>query len=99
VSLGKSEIEAIAEAAIDVDDLEAAEAFYWDVLGLEVIGREPGRHAFFRVGDGVLLSFHPEATLKGKMLPPHGARGRATSPSACTTSPTGRRTLRGWRGG
>ena len=69
------EIEAIVETAIYVDDLEAAEAFYRDVLGLEVIGKEAGRHVFFRVGDGVLLAFVPEATLKGDMLPPHGARG------------------------
>ena len=70
-----SEIEAIVETAIYVDDLEAAEAFYRDVLGLEVIGREAGRHVFFRVGGGVLLAFDPEATLQGDMLPPHGARG------------------------
>jgi catechol 2,3-dioxygenase-like lactoylglutathione lyase family enzyme len=70
-----SRIEAIIETAIYVDDLEVAEGFYWDVLGLEVIGREPGRHVFFRVGDGVLLAFDPEATLKGDTLPPHGTRG------------------------
>lgn len=69
------EIEAIVETAIYVDDLDAAEAFYRDVLGLEVVGKESGRHVFFRVGDGVLLAFVPEATLKGDMLPPHGARG------------------------
>jgi catechol 2,3-dioxygenase-like lactoylglutathione lyase family enzyme len=70
-----SEIEAIVETAIYVDDLEAAEAFYQDVLGLEVIGQEPGRHVFFRVGNGVLLAFDPEVTLKGDTLPPHGSRG------------------------
>ena len=70
-----SEIEAIVETAIYVDDLGAAEAFYRDVLGLEVIGREAGRHVFFRVGNGVLLAFNPEATLRGDLLPPHGARG------------------------
>ncbi len=69
------EIEAIVETAIYVDDLEAAEAFYRDVLGLEVLGREAGRHVFFRVGNSVLLAFNPQATLKGDMLPPHGARG------------------------
>ena len=68
-------IEAIVETAIYVDDLDAAEAFYRDVLGLEVIGREAGRHVFFRVGDGVLLAFDPEVTLKGDILPPYGARG------------------------
>jgi catechol 2,3-dioxygenase-like lactoylglutathione lyase family enzyme len=69
------EIVAVVETAIYVDDLDRAEAFYRDVLGLEVIGREAGRHVFFRVGDGVLLAFNPEATLRGDMLPPHGARG------------------------
>jgi catechol 2,3-dioxygenase-like lactoylglutathione lyase family enzyme len=75
VSRGRSEVEAIVETAIDVDDPEVAEPFYRDVHGLEVIGTEAGRHVFFRVGDGVLLAFAPEATLKGDMLPPHGARG------------------------
>ena len=70
-----SGIEAIVETAIYVDDLDAAEAFYRDVLGLEVLGMESGRHVFFKVGDGVLLAFNPESTLKGDMLPPHGTRG------------------------
>ena len=69
------EIRAIVETAIYVSDLDAAEAFYRDVLGLEVIGKEAGRHVFFRVGDGVLLAFDPDATLRGDLLPPHGARG------------------------
>src|SRR5438045_3884012 len=70
-----SAIEAIVETAVYVDDLDAAEAFYRGVLGLEVIGREAGRHVFFRVGNGVLLAFNPDATLRGDMLPPHGTRG------------------------
>jgi catechol 2,3-dioxygenase-like lactoylglutathione lyase family enzyme len=68
-------IEAIVETALYADDLDRAEAFYRDALGLEVIGREAGRHVFFRVGGSVLLVFRPEATLKGDALPPHGARG------------------------
>ena len=44
--------------------------------GLQVIGKEPGRHVFFQVGEGnVLLAFLAEATLKGDQLPPHGATG------------------------
>jgi catechol 2,3-dioxygenase-like lactoylglutathione lyase family enzyme len=69
------EIVAVVETAIYLDDLDAAEAFYRDVLGLEVIGKEEGRHVFFRVGDGVLLAFSPEATLQGDKLPPHGTTG------------------------
>ena len=68
-------IKAVVETAIYVCDLDAAEQFYRDVLGLEVIGKEAGRHVFFRVGDGVLLAFNAEATLKGDVLPSHGASG------------------------
>jgi catechol 2,3-dioxygenase-like lactoylglutathione lyase family enzyme len=46
------------------------------VLGLRVISREPGRHVFFQVGEAsVLLAFLAQATLKGDLLPPHGASG------------------------
>ena len=70
------QIQAIIETAIYVDDLQAAETFYRTVLGLPVIGKEPGRHVFFQVGDSsVLLAFLAEATLKGEQLPPHGASG------------------------
>jgi catechol 2,3-dioxygenase-like lactoylglutathione lyase family enzyme len=68
-------IEHLVEAAVYADDLEQAETFYRDVLGLEVLTKEPGRHVFFRVSASVLLIFRAEATLKGGMLPPHGARG------------------------
>jgi catechol 2,3-dioxygenase-like lactoylglutathione lyase family enzyme len=70
-----SAIEAVVETAIYVDDLLAAETFYRDVLGLEVLGKEAGRHVFFRVGGGVLLAFNPETTRGGDTLPAHGADG------------------------
>jgi catechol 2,3-dioxygenase-like lactoylglutathione lyase family enzyme len=66
----------LVETGIYADDLDRAERFYREVLGLELIGREPGRHVFFRVGrDDVLLVFNPETTVKGEHLPSHGARG------------------------
>ena len=69
-------IRAVVETAIYVDDLQATETFYGTVLGLPLIGKEPGRHVFFQVGEaGVLLAFLAEATLKGDPLPPHGATG------------------------
>jgi catechol 2,3-dioxygenase-like lactoylglutathione lyase family enzyme len=69
-------IEAVVETAIYVDDLPATEAFYGTILGLPVLGTEPGHHVFFRVGEaGVLLAFLAEATLKGDHLPSHGATG------------------------
>ncbi len=69
-------IKAVVETAVYVDDLQAAETFCSTILGLPVIGKEPGRHVFFQVGEGsVLLAFRVEATLKGDQLPAHGATG------------------------
>ncbi|XDA99553.1 VOC family protein [Sulfitobacter sp. LCG007] len=72
--------DAILEAAVYVDDLDAAERFYAEVLGLEVIRRAGSRHVFFRVGSTVLLVFDPSETEKPLTnsdlpVPPHGARG------------------------
>jgi catechol 2,3-dioxygenase-like lactoylglutathione lyase family enzyme len=69
-------IEAVIETSLYATDLGAAEAFYAGVLGLPVIGREAGRHVFFRAGAAnVLLVFNAAATLVGERLPLHGARG------------------------
>jgi catechol 2,3-dioxygenase-like lactoylglutathione lyase family enzyme len=66
----------VVETGVYADDLDRAETFYHDVLGLEVVGREAGRHVFFRVGPAsMLLVFNPAATLVGDSLPPHGASG------------------------
>ncbi len=73
---------AILESALYVTDLDAAEAFYADVLGLERIAKVEGRHVFFRCGAGVLLLFQPDATVVPPAadarlpVPPHGARGQ-----------------------
>jgi catechol 2,3-dioxygenase-like lactoylglutathione lyase family enzyme len=67
---------AILETAVYADDLDAAERFYGEVLGLECFARAPGRHAFFRCGLGVFLVFNPaETEHPGGMVPPHGGRG------------------------
>jgi catechol 2,3-dioxygenase-like lactoylglutathione lyase family enzyme len=69
-------IKSVVETATYANDLEAAEGFYTSVLGLPVLGKETGRHVFFRVGTStVLLIFRPEATLKGDILPAHGCTG------------------------
>ena len=72
---------AILESALYVDDLEAAERFYRELLGLAVIAKVPGRHVFFRCGDGVLLLFVAAATRVPPAagarfpVPPHGTTG------------------------
>ncbi len=69
-------IQALVETSIYADDLELAEQFYGEVLGLSVTAREAGRHVFFRVGDrSMLLIFRAASTLKGDHLPAHGGRG------------------------
>lgn len=72
---------AILESALYVTDLAEAEAFYRDILGLELVGKVEGRHVFFRCGKGVLLLFNAEATRNAPPpdaklpVPPHGTRG------------------------
>ncbi|WP_170514354.1 VOC family protein [Ruegeria atlantica] len=70
----------ILEAALYVDDLDAAERFYGEILALEKIQRVTDRHVFFRVGSSVLLLFNAEETEKSPgnpdlPVPPHGAHG------------------------
>jgi catechol 2,3-dioxygenase-like lactoylglutathione lyase family enzyme len=71
-----TEIQCIVETAVYADDLDAALAFYRDVLGLEPGTHDKDRHVFFRVGPAsMLLVFRAAVTLKGDILPPHGATG------------------------
>ncbi len=64
----------IHEASLYTGDLERAERF-WRRLGLPLIGRVRGRHAFFRVGADLLLIFDPQATRAGGEVPAHGTSG------------------------
>ena len=71
---------AILETILYAGNLDAAEAFYSDVLGLERTARVGDRHAFFLCGDQMLLIFNPGLTLKPPSpatlpVPPHGALG------------------------
>ena len=73
-------ISGVLEAAVYADDLEAAQRFYGDVLGLREVATVEGRHVFFRAGNAVLLVFRPAATRQppgpdALPVPPHGAEG------------------------
>ena len=70
----------VLEAAVYVDDLDAAEGFYAGLLGLEVVLKTAGRHVFFRAGATIVLAFLPGPTRRQKAdgplpVPPHGAEG------------------------
>ncbi|PVA09419.1 glyoxalase/bleomycin resistance/extradiol dioxygenase family protein [Pelagivirga sediminicola] len=69
---------AVLETALYASDLDAAAAFYKDVVGLTEHQRVPGRHVFLRCETSMLMLFNPQATQSGggKLpVPPHGARG------------------------
>jgi catechol 2,3-dioxygenase-like lactoylglutathione lyase family enzyme len=71
---------AVLEAALYVDDLQRAEAFYGSLLGLEFVSRMEGRHAFFRCGQVIVLLFNAEATRIPSAnitlpVPVHGSTG------------------------
>ena len=71
---------AILETALYAADLDAAEAFYSGVLGLEKLSRVGNRHVFFRCGTQVLLVFNPTETVipssnPAMPVPTHGATG------------------------
>lgn len=66
----------ILETCLYVDDLEAAERFYCQTLGLEFVDRQAGRHVFLRCGRSMLLLFNPTATRDpSSEFPLHGAMG------------------------
>jgi len=66
----------VLETCLYVDDLDVAQQFYADVVGLEFVSRRAGRHVFFRCGHGMLLIFAPAASNAADSdLPRHGAIG------------------------
>lgn len=71
----------VLETVLYVDDLDRAETFYRDVLGLDVYAKSAGRQVFFKLADQMLLIFNPATTVLPPApdarlpVPPHGARG------------------------
>lgn len=70
---------AIMETALYADDLDAAEAFYRDVFGLEMVLKLPGQLVFFKCGRQMLLLFDPQESSRADAnnpIPRHGAVGQ-----------------------
>ena len=62
----------IFETVLYAEDLDAAERFYRDAIGLQVI-RRGDQAVVFRCGDGVLLVFDPrKSRAAGREVPSHG---------------------------
>ncbi len=74
-------VDRVLETCLYARDLDAARAFYSDVLGLVVHTESAGRHVFFRLARAMLLVFNPESTaakpliVEGAAVPLHGAHG------------------------
>jgi catechol 2,3-dioxygenase-like lactoylglutathione lyase family enzyme len=92
----------VLETALYAADLDAAEAFYGGLLGLETVTRAGTRHVFFRLDRAMLLVFNPAATAippaEGALpVPPHGAVGDKPTSSRSTgsASPVVARTTHG----
>jgi catechol 2,3-dioxygenase-like lactoylglutathione lyase family enzyme len=68
-------IDRVLETILYVDDLNVAERFYRDVLGLERRSRNKNLFVFFKCGEGMLLLFEPNAAATGRSVPAHGAHG------------------------
>lgn len=74
-------LDGVLEAALYVDDLDAAARFYGEILGLEEVIAHRPRHIFYRAGATIVLLFvaaetctppPPDSKLP---VPPHGATG------------------------
>lgn len=71
----------ILESVLYAADLDAAERFYADVLGMAPFAKLAGRHLFYRCGDQMLLIFNPDKTVQplpaeALPVPPHGTKGQ-----------------------
>lgn len=66
---------AIIETCLYVDNLQLAEDFYTQVLGLQIHSHKPERHLFLRCGKGMLLLFNASVTSSTMgTLPSHGTK-------------------------
>lgn len=72
-------IDGILETCLYADDLDKAEQFYSEVLGLKLSSKAGGRHLFYVCGNRMLLLFDPRVTSEThdspEFAPPHGASG------------------------
>lgn len=69
---------AILETVLYAEDLDAAEVFYRDVMGLAVVSRLAGKFVFLRCGGQMLLIFDPRESARPDAhnpIPRHGAHG------------------------
>jgi catechol 2,3-dioxygenase-like lactoylglutathione lyase family enzyme len=60
VEIPAGTVKGISELALWVSDLDRAMAFYIDHLGFTVESHDPGKNAFLKSGDFLLVLFNPD---------------------------------------
>lgn len=66
----------VLESVLYAEDLEAAQEFYTQILGLEEISFDPTRSLFLRCEGSVLILFKASKTvIKDTIVPAHGTTG------------------------
>jgi catechol 2,3-dioxygenase-like lactoylglutathione lyase family enzyme len=86
----------VFETVLYAEDMVAAEQFYHEALGLEVM-RRTSLMVVFRCGNGVLLIFDPrKSSAPGREVPSHGTTGagHVTFPAKPEDLPAWREQLR-----
>ena len=72
---------AILETALYAQNLSECEAFYTNVIGLQLFAKFENRHVFYKVGESMFLLFNPDETkivgppINGAIVSPHGSYG------------------------
>lgn len=80
----------IFETVLYAADLDAAEQFYSEVMGLTLHGKSP-LMLIFHCGPGVLLIFDPaQSSMPGRDVPSHGASGPGHIAFACPAADLGK---------
>ena len=65
----------IKETCLYIKNLEKAITFYSEILGFKLLSQVKDKHAFFRIGNTMLLLFNPENSRMKKSPPGHFAEG------------------------
>lgn len=66
----------IIESCLYVDDIDEAERFYTELLGIKPFAKVEGRHVFYKLENGMFLVFNSRETEKDESVPPHGYYGK-----------------------
>ena len=66
----------IKETCLYIKNLEKTITFYSKILGFHLFEYSEGKHAFFKIGQCMLLLFNPENSRLKKSPPAHYAEGK-----------------------